>query len=746
MSRERIQAWVREHPAALITVLLSFATLAVYLQTAWFDFTNYDEYLMVLRNPVVTAGLTFQGLAWALTTSYFEYWHPLTWLSHMLDCELFGLWAGGHHLVNVALHLANTLLLFTFLRRTTGRLGPSAFVAALFALHPAKVESVAWIAERKDVLSGLFFLLALHAYARYVEHRRDAGPDTRRAGVEKARSGRTAPAWRYYYRWTLVAYICGLMVKPMVVTLPFVLLLLDVWPFGRWDLANARLKLPALLREKVPLFILTVLGCVVAYVSVEAGGSIIDTGKVPLSMRLANTPVYYVQHLLLVIWPSGLMPIYPPATGWAWWKTAGALVILGGISAAAVASVRRMPSFLVGWCIFLGMLVPTIGLVSVTLQPVADRYAYLPTIGLFIPLAWGAASLFRSMRLPSAAPIALATVIVAVLGALSWIQTGYWRDSLALWSRCLELHPESVIASYNKGLALQDLGRTREAVEFYQRTVELKPEHLDAHLNLGVARLALGEPAIATNQFTRALRIQVGYPKALSGLGAALFELGDIDGAAAYCQEAIHADPALFGPYAILGRVFSARGDRARAIQHFLQAIRLAPGSAQTHHLVGCEYLATGNLPEAEVHLREAARLAPRWSDPHLRLADVLNSQRRSREAVAAYRQGLRSNPDSPEALNNLSWILATNPDPALRDGAEATRLAWAACQLTGHKLPVLVGTLAAAFAEAGEFDKAEATAHRAAAMARALGDTNLAAINEELAGKFHRKEAHRVP
>lgn len=741
MIPDRLRAWVRNRPGALISMLLAAATLAVYLRTAWFDFTNYDEHLMVVRNPIVTAGITIQGLAWALTTSYFEYWHPLTWLSHMLDCELFGLWAGGHHLVSVGLHVANVLLLLSFLQRVTGSLGRSAFVAALFALHPLKVESVVWIAERKDVLSAFFFFLTLHAYVRYVDARAGQGSFMAKSASTETES--THPKWRYYHRLGLVAFAGGILVKPMVVTIPFVLLLLDLWPLRRWDPVQPRQLLP-LMKEKTGYFVLMLAGCVLAYVSVEAGGSIIDTGKVPVSTRLANVPVTYVRHLFHAFWPTGLMPVYPPET-LNIVRTVGALAILVAVSALAWRFLRQAPWFAVGWCLFLGMLVPTIGIVAVSLQPLADRYAYVPTTGIFIAAVWGLAAVAQAWGMSRSAQGTVAAGVAMVLAGLTWVQTGYWRDSVTLWSRCLELHPVSTIALYNKGLALQDSGKHQDAIPLYQETLRLKPDHLDANLNLGVALLALRQPATATNAFAQTLRIQPGYSKALGNMGAALFELGDLQGAMRYSEEALKAEQTLFGPYVILGRCLSTRGDPVEAITYFNQALKLNPGSPQTRHLLGQEYLVVGDSEQGELQLREAIKLAPRWAEPRFRLAAELSRQGRAREAVAEYRLGLSFAPQSPEALNNLAWILATSPLPDVRNGAEAVRLAWAACQLTAHRQPVLIGTLAAAYAEAGDFDKAQATALRAAETARSAGDTNLASLNEGLLAKYSRREAHRT-
>ncbi|HWX21597.1 MAG TPA: hypothetical protein VN578_16970, partial [Candidatus Binatia bacterium] len=347
----------------VVCLTLALATLGVYWQTSGFAFTNYDEFMMVLKNPMVTSGLTLQGFSWALGTSWFEYWHPLTWMSHMVDCEVFGLAAGGHHLVSVGLHVANALLLFTILSRMTGLLWRSAFVAALFALHPLHVESVAWIAERKDVLSTFFFLLSLWAYVRYVEESKVQGPKSRvetpestvhspQSGVRSPQSTVHSPRSEgqtpstFYYALALAFFACGLMSKPMVVTLPFVLILLDYWPLRRLEIKDQQSTINnslRLLREKIPFFALSLGGCLISYFSVKAGNSIVSAEKIPWSFRLANAPVSYVRYLLKAVWPVRLSPVYPLDTHWTFLQVGGAVLMLALISLFVLRGLRAAP-------------------------------------------------------------------------------------------------------------------------------------------------------------------------------------------------------------------------------------------------------------------------------------------------------------------------------------------------------------------------------------------------------------------
>jgi protein O-mannosyl-transferase len=662
----------------LVCLLLAAATFTVYWQVSRFELTNFDEFTMILQNPYVLSGVTLPGLSWALTTSWFEYWHPLTWLSHMLDYELFGLSPGWYHLVNLGFHVANTLLLFAVLQRMTGALWRSAMVAALFALHPLHVESVAWIAERKDVLSGFFFMLTLWAYVRYAEER-----------MQSAESGITHHASRFrfhtsrFYVLSLVFFACGLMSKPMVVTLPFVLLLLDYWPLGRsaecgvrgalsrithhapaaatrpaaperergGQRGESRFTLLPLLVEKLPFFALTVASCVVTYVGVKAGGSIISAETVSWSLRLANVPVSYVRYLGKLIWPTGLIALYPMPDHWAWWQVGGAVLVLVLISLWLALRARSAPYLIVGWLLFLGVLFPTIGLVQAGFQSIADRYTYIPSIGIFVAVVWAVAEWGRGWRSegrgargeanidnlksniePGAAgrgeareggtsnrvPAMLTGVAVVVLllcSYLTWVQAGTWRNGYTLWTHCVAVYPDSFFARYNLGYALQHSDRTSEAIEQYRAALRLKPEHVDSNLNLGITLIASSRAQEATNYLGTATRIKPDYAKAQGAMGLALLELGDYAGAAARCAEAIRLDPAEFGPYVNMGRALSAQGKSDEALGYYAEGLRLMPGLPQIHYYLGLEWMKRGAFEQAASSFGEAVRLAPTWGE-----------------------------------------------------------------------------------------------------------------------------------
>ncbi|HOX57720.1 MAG TPA: tetratricopeptide repeat protein [Candidatus Paceibacterota bacterium] len=663
----------------LVCLLLAAATLAVYWQVTGFEFTNYDEFTMILQNPHVLSGLTLQGLWWGLTTSWFEYWHPVTWWSHMLDCELFGLNAGWHHLVSLGFHVANTLLLFGVVKRMTGAFWRSVMVAALFALHPLHVESVAWVAERKDVLSAFFFLLTLWAYARYAEGGRlqaevwrleeagriqESGADaTHHVRPPQFRDGErapraTAPASSLqpaaFYCLALLFFTLGLMSKPMVVTLPFVLLLLDYWPLRRLQLSTLDAQLSTLrplLLEKLPFFALSAASCLVTYLGVKAGGSILSAEAVPWTLRLGNVPVSYVRYLWKMIWPADLVALYPMPDHWAWWQVTGAVLVLAVISVWVVRRARSAPYLIVGWLFFLGVLVPTIGLVQAGYQAIADRYTYVPFIGLFIALVWCAADQVARASSPAGLPgvppgegalrgsgtqpelagedaratcchwpratitWVMAGVILAACGWLTWLQAGVWRNGETLWRHCVAIYPDSFIARYNLGYVFQHSNRTSDAIEHYRAALRRKPDHVDANLNLGIALIASGRSQEATNCLGKAVRLKPGYAKAQNALGLALLELGDYAGAIAHCAEAARLDPEEFGPYINLGRALSAQGKSDDALRNFAEGLRLQPAIPQSHYYLGLEWMKRGAFEQAAASFSEALRLAPGWAE-----------------------------------------------------------------------------------------------------------------------------------
>jgi tetratricopeptide (TPR) repeat protein len=490
-----------------VGVCLVVAILAVYGQTAWFDFVRYDDPVYVTRNDTVRAGLTLDGFRWSLTATHGANWHPITWWSHMLDAELYGDRAGGHHLTSVLLHVLNTLLLYGILRRATGDEPPSALVAALFALHPLHVESVAWISERKDVLSTLFGLLAIAAWIAWV----------RRGGALR-------------YAATLALHACSLAAKPMLVTLPFVLLLVDVWPLGRLGGAagaDRGRRLVRLAVEKLPFLALSVASSAVTLAVQER--NVAPEEAIPLAARVANAVVSYVRYLGKTMWPMDLSvlyphPSYPGGTPWETWQVAGAAAILVVLTVAVVASRRGYA--LVGWAWYLGTLVPVIGIVQVGHQAMADRYTYVPSIGLFVVAVWAATEVARGRHATPALAVLAASVMLAAYAGLAWQQTRRWSDSIALFRHSLAVAPDPPALHNNLANALAEEGRMDEAMHHWAIALRIYPGYARAHNNVGVALLKHGRVEQAIEHFRRAVALDPGYEAARRNLDRALAARG----------------------------------------------------------------------------------------------------------------------------------------------------------------------------------------------------------------------------
>ena len=494
------------------TALVLFV-LAAFEPVRHNQFVNFDDYDYVLDNQHVTAGLSRQSVFWAFTGTHLANWHPLTTLSYMLDCELFGLNPFWHHLTNLLLHTANTVLLFLILKKMTGAIWQSAFVAAVFAVHPLRVESVAWTAERKDVLSGLFWMLTIAAYTRY----------TARPCIKR-------------YLLVFLLFCIGLLAKPMLVTLPFVLLLLDYWPlhrlkwtrFGKsepvlqYELDTPQgdsLPLPRLILEKIPLFALSVISSVVTFIVQKNAGAMKISQMWPISFRLANALVSYVRYIVKMLYPTRLSVMYPPpAGGLGVWKPLVCFAILAAVSVGVIYTAHRRRYLLVGWMWYVGTLFPVIGLVQVGVQMMADRYTYLPSIGLLVMVGWGAAELankwhFRKIRL-----IVLATIVLAGLFPLTRAQVKRWRNSRVLFSHAIEVTENNYVAHNCLGMALQTEGRLNEAIGQFRRVLQIRPEHLEARNNLGAALLAQGKLHKAIICFREVLRMKPDYVDAINNL------------------------------------------------------------------------------------------------------------------------------------------------------------------------------------------------------------------------------------
>ncbi len=551
---------------AVSCALVALATLAAYGRLPSLGFVGYDDPEYVTDNPSVEAGLTARGLAWALTTFHAANWHPLTWLSHMADCQLFGLDPLGHHLTSLLLHVASACFLLIALRRLTGDIGKSAFVAALFALHPLHVESVAWVAERKDVLSTVFWALSIWAYARYVER----------------------PAPRRYLAVALF-FILSLAAKPMAVTLPFLLLLLDFWPLRRSiSPSGGTGALRRCVAEKIPLFALAAASCAVTILAQAQGRALEAAARFPIGVRLANAAVSYVAYVYKTLWPARLAVFYPhPGNKLAASQAIAAFAILVVVTAAVVLAWRRRPYLAVGWFWYLGTLVPVIGLVQAGEQAMADRYTYVPLTGLFIMVAWGVPDLasLAGERLGRSLRVAIATaslVWLAALAVVTWRQVGFWRNGYTLFEHALAVTQDNYLAHYNLGTALAERGERREAELHLREAVRIEPDDVESQNNLGVLLAAEGKLDEAIDHYNRALAIRPRYAEGLYNLGTALAARGSLGEAEKRLSEALRLDPDFTKARRNLATVLLTLGDRAGAREQvrILEEQGIAPDPA----------------------------------------------------------------------------------------------------------------------------------------------------------------------
>lgn len=529
----------RNQLSKIVCLVLAVVTVLVYLPVLHNGFVNYDDPDYLVNNPHVNAGLTWSGILWAFRSTAASNWHPLTWISLMADCQLFGVNAAGTHLVNVLFHTANAVLLFLLLSRLTGALWRSAFVAALFAWHPLHVESVAWAAERKDVLSGFFWMLTLLAYAGYV--RRVTSDGCRAAGTVSPAPRATRHASRFYIL-SLLLFACGLMSKPMVVTLPFVLLLLDFWPLrritnGEWRMAN----LVPLVLEKIPFFVLTIASCVITRVA--QNGAVWSIAPPPFSFRLANALLAYVRYISKLFWPSDLALIYPYRHYLPIGVVIAAALLLGLCSLLALMLARRFPYLLVGWFWYLGMLVPVIGLVQVGIQSMADRYMYLPSIGLFIVVAWGVND-FLNAR-PQKAKIAAVAGGLALAGclAVTSVQLTYWRNSLTLFLHTVEVTTDNYAAEDCLGNVLEMIGKKDTAEKLFVESVRVEPDYPMGQYHLGMILLEQGRVDEASNHLAAAARLAPQNAVMQFDFGLYLSQHGNSAEAAKYFKAALAARP-----------------------------------------------------------------------------------------------------------------------------------------------------------------------------------------------------------
>ena len=664
-------------PSLCIMLALAALTAAVYAPLRHSEFVAFDDPAYVSENPHIAGGVTWQGVSWAFSSGYAANWHPLTWLSHMIDVEFFGLNAGPHHLVSLFLHIANTLLLFGLLCRMTGAMGRSAFVAGLFSVHPLHVESVAWVAERKDVLSALFWILTLWAYAAYA----------RRPG-------------RPRYLLVLVLLGLGLMSKPMLVTVPFVLLLLDVWPLGRVSHPAKWAVWRRMILEKIPLFALAAVSCVVTLMVQQRGGAVAEFQAIPLKLRLENALVSYIAYLGKMIWPDRLAVLYPLPHSIPLPAVAAAVLLMAGISYLVVRAAGRRPYLAVGWFLYLGTLVPVIGLVQVGLQSMADRYTYIPLIGLFVMAAWGIPDLL--VRFPYRRHLLPVSASLLILGfaITARAQVRHWKDSVALWGNVTQIalgmekaqahlalgnilreqgrmdeatanyaeairqSPDLAEAHYGLGLILAGRGKLDEAIASYSDAVRLKPDYAAARVNLGRALASQGKAGPASVQFAEAVRLEPGSADVQRDLGRSLLNQGKAAEASAALTEAVRLKPDFAEAHSDLGFALAIQGKRPEAMDHLTQALRLKPDLAEAHLNLGTALSREGKPGEALAHFSEAARLRPGYELARQNLGIALLGAGRIEEAIREFKEVLRINPGNSEIRRTLEELSRQGKQP----------------------------------------------------------------------------------
>jgi tetratricopeptide (TPR) repeat protein len=605
--------------------LLFLQVALLFGRTANYPFVNYDDPEYVYNNPHVTHGLNGRDAAWAFTAVRENNWHPLTWISHQLDWQIFGGWAGGHHLSSLVLHAGTAVLLFLVLRNMTARCWPAACVAAMFAVHPLRVESVVWVAERKDVLSGLFLMLILAAYGGYA---------------------RRAFSWARYLA-VIGLYALGLMCKPMLVSVPFLLLALDYWPLRRLSRSQpldgpARLAaMGRLLAEKTPLLAMSAAS---SLVTIQAQRhAMASVASLSLGGRIGNALLSYTAYLGMALWPVNLAVYYPLSQGQvAAGAVAGAGLVLLAITAATLILRRGHPYLLMGWLWYLGMLLPVIGIVQVGSQSLADRYTYLPMIGPCIAVVWGASRLLAALpRLRRAACCGMA-IVLACLTAATWRQTAFWRDSETLWARDIAVASGSAVAHINLGRCCYDAGRFAETIEHSRQALLLEPDNPRAHFNLGLVLDRQGRSAEAIQQYRLAVRADPGYAQAHHNLGFALYQSGSVAEAVEHYRRAVQADPDYAQAHFSLARALFNSGLTDEASEQYRQAVRLNPEYASAYNNLGNALLKLGHLDEATQQYRQAVRLEPDYAMAHYNLGLCLARSGRRGEALGHLEQSLR--------------------------------------------------------------------------------------------------------
>jgi tetratricopeptide (TPR) repeat protein len=759
----------RKRDSWIVCLLVALATVCVYGQVVHFSFVSFDDPDYVYENSMVREGLSWKTIKWAFTTSHASNWHPLTWLSHLLDWTLYGSNAGGHHVTNLLLHLATSLVLFFALRRLTGTIWRSGLVCALFALHPLHVESVAWISERKDVLSALFWMLTMFFYAGYT------------ASVGTTNGVRQ----RLQYGFAIASFTLGLLAKQMLVTLPFVLLLLDLWPLKRcqpWTWT----RLAKLVVEKIPFFLIAAIFIPIVVSVQKGGGAVVAVDLVPLDQRLENAVVSYSRYALKLLWPTKLAVFYPYPDIWplSVFLSAAAFFVVGWV--VALWKFKTKPYLFVGWSFFIGTLVPVIGIVQVGAQSMADRYSYIPSVGFFVAAVWICSDIVSEYATRRRIAAVVAVAVLVTLSVAAYLQTTSWRDSVTLYSRGLRNTERNLTLEMNLGSEYLDLKLTNAAIERFEAALKVYPNDPLTHGNLariytaqrnwaegnkhyeiaitsspynarlqnsyGYALLRQGRVEEALAHLRRALELNPSLAPALFNYGDALRQSGKDDEAIKMLERGLEIEPNEPGAHAMLGTLYYAHGKLEQAQNHLETALRLRPGFGEAHRNLALVLIAPGRQPspavlrEAGAHLRKAIEINGNDFLAFTELGSLALRTNDLRSGVSFFQKALAIKPDMPEILNNLAWILATSSDNTIRDGKEAVRLANRACEQVHFQVPVFVGTLAAAYAESGDFAKAVETGEKAYQLAQDSGKKDVAERNLELLKLYRAGQPYHEP
>jgi protein O-mannosyl-transferase len=629
-----------------IRVFLGIMIFLVYWQVLSYGFLNFDDTRYVSENTHIKKGLTFEGMIWAFTEVYASNWHPVTWMSHMLDFELYGLNASGHHLTNLLFHIFNTLLLFGVLLKMTGAIWRSGVVATLFALHPLNVESVVWIAERKNVLSTFFWFLTLWAYVDYVEK-------------------------QTIKRYVLVVLFLalGLMSKPMLVTIPFVLLLLDFWPLNRWadsathtDPLRKTETFSRLVLEKIPLFFLVVGSIIITFIAQKAGGAVQSVESFSMQERFMNAFVSYLSYLQKMLWPSGLSVFYPhPGNALQIWEAMACAGVLVGITFWVMKEIKRAPYLAFGWFWYLGTLVPVIGIVQVGEQAMADRYMYIPLIGVFIAVVWRLSDWMNNGK----RKLLLITtgIVIPLLAALTWNQVGHWENSISLFKHAIvvtkNVSPSFVIAYNNLGHALASENRHEEAVGQYREAIKINPYYSKAHNNLGNSLIELKKADEAIKHYRKAIQIEPNYAEAYNNFANELGNKGKLTEAIAYYNEAIRFKSDYAEAYYNLGVMLIRLGEVEEAVESFRKALKNNPDFSLAHNHLGSLLGEQGDFQEAIKHYRKAIALDPEFAKAHNNLGSTLAQQGKFEESIKYFEMAIKIEPNYKDARKNLELAQA---------------------------------------------------------------------------------------